>query len=476
MGESHDHSFNIFDVSQQLISPLYQRRPPINVQSRHPFVGQYDFHLDFKNVELPKDYKLYTGPNGKRVLFVNRDKPFVIRILFRLPLTPSNLWIRIIPLFTSHSRRNEAVFRCPNHTYQSVSKSPAISMVNHLESPHYADASRSLICIQNPQAMHCYLEGHLTVLLRLDQCHLAMSLKPSSPCPNKKRRSSAKGSPHVPFLISQSTPDECSPSYPMGVTAEDLVCRLGCYNSCFGGQPRGGIELIVRLEELPEDPSLPPIVHGLDSVEIHCSSTPGRDIRNYSENIAKANRKASTNTLQQSQTISGVIKSSPPPSPSINCHEGPSTSSAITSGNTLSSGASRSKRRLALAGGNLGGNGASEGRGCDGNDDDFSILSQSSTISSQHLTTIPTSSPRTGTSPPIELLDSRGRKKVYYLLLTESSERAEWFRFYDNASTAFLGSRLSSSRFTAYGRECLRNQNIVAQIFSANSENFQPPQ
>ncbi|VDO14436.1 unnamed protein product [Rodentolepis nana] len=456
MGECHDRSFNILDSAHQLMSPLRQTRRQINVQSRHPIVGQYDFRLDLKDTQLTKEYKLYSGSNGKRVLFVNRDRPFVLRILFRLPLTPSNLWIRIIPLFTSPSRRNEAVLRCANHTCQSVAKSPAASVACPVESSHCADASRSLICIQNPLAKCCYLEGHLTVLLRLDQCQLAMGVKPPSPCP-KKRRGSVKSSPHAPLQDSQFLPDECTPSYPMGVASEDLVCRLGCYNSCFGGQPKGGIELIVRLEELPEDPSLPPIVHGLDSVEIHCSSTPARDIRNYAESIAEANRKVSANAPKQS-----VTKSSSSSSSFNVSRRGLAASSVVTSSNILSSGTSRSKRRLALAGGNLGGGEcAPRRRGRDDDDDGLSILSQSSSASSQNLTTTPTPFPSTGTttSASIEVPDSRGVKKVYYLVVTDSRERAEQYRFFDNSAKAFVGSRMSTSLFAAYGRECLRIQN-----------------
>ncbi|VUZ53628.1 unnamed protein product, partial [Hymenolepis diminuta] len=368
MVEYHDPSFNAFEATQQLMSSPYPPSHPVNVQLRLPFRGHYDFHLDFKDVDLSKDYKFFTGPNGRRILFVNRDKPFVIRALFRLPLTPSNLYIRVIPLFTSYSRRNEAVLRCPNHTYQSVVKSPGASGPSPVELSYYGESSRSLICIQNPHARHCHLDGHLTVLLRLDQRQMAMGLKPPSLFRHRRNRGSESGTsgrgdnvphstitgPHLHFRNSQSSPNESTWSYPMGVVTEDLVCRLGCYNSCFGGQPRGGIELVVRLEELPVDPRLPPIVHGLDSVEIHCSSTPARDIRNYAESINEGTRRASANPHQR-QSTSDAIESS---SSSFladrrSGRRGPSTSSAVISDITLNNAFNRSKRRLALARDNL---------------------------------------------------------------------------------------------------------------------------
>lgn len=156
--------------------------------------------------------------------------------------------------------------RCPNHTYRSAAKSSGTPVPSPAESSYYTDASRNIVCIQAPNAQHCFLDGHLTVLLQLDRRQMAMGLRPPSPCSSSSSRryrnsygKSGDSLPHsminstqVHLQNSQSPPSGCTSSYPMGVAMEDLVCRIGCYNSCFGGQPKGGIELIVRLEELLE--------------------------------------------------------------------------------------------------------------------------------------------------------------------------------------------------------------------------------
>lgn len=199
-------------------------------------------------------------------------------------------------------------------------------------------------------------------------------------------------------------------------------------------------------------------------MEIHCSSTPARDIRNYAESINEATRRASANHPHQRQSTLGA---SEPSSSSSHLTDrrpgrrGLSTSSAVISDNTLSTASNRSKRRLALVGDNLNGKGAPKVEVDDGEDNDDVAISQSSTTSSQHLTSSSTVVPATGTPAFIELLDSKGVKERYYLIVTKSGERAARYRFCDDASEAFDGSRMSSSRFTAYRAECLWAQNSM---------------
>ncbi|VDN97703.1 unnamed protein product [Rodentolepis nana] len=471
-------SFDTLESVKKLLSPLHTTHPSMSVQSRHPFLGQYDFHLDFTDDELAKAYRLYTGPNGKRVLFVKRDKPFVMRTRFRLPPKSSNLRIRVIPLFTAHSRRNEAIIRCPNHACESEVKSPSTLVLNPVESHNFADASRSLINIQNLQTNYCYLEGHLTALLHLDHHQLAMAVQPPSPCLEGQQGPAMTGL-HICSWKSQSPTNGSMLCYPKGFTTEDIVCTIGCYNSCFGALSRGGIELIVRLEELPGqvqlyvgnayDPRLPPIVYGIDRLEIHCSATPARDIRHFSETNEEAIRSAFENFPLQNQSILGAIESSSSLASLLKYRQGLSTSLADISDRSLNSSASGSKRRLTQTSSNLGGEDAFQGVGYDDEygDHDVDIGSQASSATSEHLAGLPTPA-------SIELQDGNEVKKVYYLVVTTCMERAKQLRFYDDASAAFDGRRMDSRRFVAYGKECLEIQNRIAELYSAYSENCQP--
>lgn len=80
----------------------------------------------------------------------------------------------------------------------------------------------------------------------------------------------------------------------------------------------------------------------------------------------------------------------------------------------------------------------------------------------------PTPSHGTITSPifvdlPLGETDGCGRgvKERFYLVVTKSKERAEQFRFIDDASAAYDGQRMSSNKFMANRKDCVMVQNIV---------------
>ncbi|KAM7536145.1 hypothetical protein Aperf_G00000092109 [Anoplocephala perfoliata] len=482
----HDLAFDadVFEARQLMTST----RPSghiIDIQSRRPFPGEYGFHLDFEDKELAKDYKLFSDSKGKRILFVHRDKSFVIRSLFRLPLTPANLFIRVVPLFIAHARRNEAVYRCANHSYPLVTPSPDTSVLDPTGTASVSGASRSLICIQASQAQYCHLEGHLTVLLPLDRRQMAVGMKPPSPFRRRKHQTCENGSskdenppsspapdgPISPNIHSQSQSSAtCSSSYPMGVAIEDLVCRIGCYTSCLGGHSKGAVELIVRLEELPMDPNQRPIVLGLDRVEVHCSATPARDIRIYVINSNAAAKKAA-------RKASFATRSSPAsaaPKDRRSGRRGLSTSPAVAD---TSKSKGRSKRRLALVEGNISERSSPE---VDVGNDNNNGGNTGTVEKVIHITSSPTSSETVAAtsesnSPAFIDLLIGDAKQRFYLVATKSKERALQLRLMDDSSAAFDGSRMSSSRFAAYRKECLRAQSIAAEAHSASMENCDPP-
>lgn len=54
-----------------------------------------------------------------------------------------------------------------------------------------------------------------------------------------------------------------------------------------------------------------------------------------------------------------------------------------------------------------------------------------------------------------------GPKQRFYLVATKSKERAAQLRLMDDASAAFDGVRMSSSKFIAYRKDCLMAQCIA---------------
>lgn len=145
--------------------------------------------------------------------------------------------------------------RCPNHTQKSV-----LSTTTEPEAiTKPSEASRSFVTVESPLANYCFLQGHLTVLLCLDRTEMAVSIRPLTHTiqrhqedSQERRHSDSEGPNDELSLQSQSQSVPPSPSsYPMGVTETNFVCRIGCYTSCLGGQVRGAVELVFRLEEIP---------------------------------------------------------------------------------------------------------------------------------------------------------------------------------------------------------------------------------
>ncbi|CDI98206.1 p53 transcription factor DNA binding [Echinococcus multilocularis] len=448
------------------MSSAASSRLPVDLQARHPFRGQYDFRLDFDGKETARDCKFYADKTGRRIIFVNRDRPFVMRALFRLPLTPLNLYIRIVPLYIAHARRNEVVCRCPNHAHQLVTPELGVS-ATALSEMEAAETLRSFIMIQSPLARYCRLQGHLTVLLPIDRLQMALNLGPPpdhrAHRHHRERKQSEREEERLgggvsvltstPPSHSQSVPSSSS-SYPMGVAAENLVCRIGCYTSCLGGQTRGAVELVVRLEEMPSDPLQPPSVLGLDSVEVHCSSTPARDIRIHIENAASSSAR-----FKSSSAVSGRGTGNRSSGVRRHGRRGLSEPSIST----------RTKRRLTLVGTNA----------CMATD--VGISGPDSPVNSTEVISASFSSSNASSVSSSAFIDvpmggsGGGPKQRFYLVATKSKERAGQLRLMDDAWAAFDGVRMSSSKFMAYRKDCLLAQCIAAEGHSASTENCEPP-
>ncbi|EUB61131.1 hypothetical protein EGR_03979 [Echinococcus granulosus] len=537
------------------MSSAASSRLPVDLQARHPFRGQYDFRLDFDGKETARDCKFYADKTGRRIIFVNRDRPFVMRALFRLPLTPLNLYIRIVPLYIAHARRNEVVCRCPNHAHQLVTPESGVS-ATALSEMEAAETLRSFIMIQSPLARYCRLQGHLTVLLPIDRLQMALNLGPPPDHRAHRHHRERKQSEReerlgggvsvltsTPPSHSQSVPSSSS-SYPMGVAAENLVCRIGCYTSCLGGQTRGAVELVVRLEEMPRisfassterdnieffegycvascyglvfiyvstgtimislrenevfavdnvdatrtrypcacplagalglevtistfslsfhgpkgmftrerfvseakpfgdgllyfinrrlvvqrgrtfeicgcpDPLQPPSVLGLDSVEVHCSSTPARDIRIHIENAASSSAR-----FKSSNAVSGRGTGNRSSGVRRHGRRGLSEPSIST----------RTKRRLTLVGTNA----------CTATDVGISGLD--SPVNSTEVISASFSSSNASSVSSSAFIDvpmggsGGGPKQRFYLVATKSKERAGQLRLMDDAWAAFDG-------------------------------------
>ncbi|VDM33530.1 unnamed protein product [Hydatigera taeniaeformis] len=449
---------------------------PCSLSQRRPFRGQYDFRLDFDGKGSAKDYKFYADETGRRVIFVNRDRPFVMRALFRLPLTPLNLYIRVVPLYIAHARRNEVVCRwlitscyrahlsssfpplappklmdrCANHVHQlGTPTSGASKSASEMEA---ADALRSFITVQSPLARYCRLQGHLTILIPIDRQEMALGLRPppehrANRCHREVKQSEREGgrlgsgvsvqistSPSHSQLVSQSPS-----SYPMGVAAESIVCRIGCYTSCLGGQARGAVELVVRLEEMSSDPLQPPSVLGLDCVEVHCSSTPARDIRMYTENAT------SSTHFKPSTIIRGSSAGNRSSGSRRHGRRGLSEPSIST----------RTKQRLTQVGANARTTTDFGSSGREGAANSSEVVppslspSDASSISNSAFIDVPIGG------------SSGGPRQRFYLVATKSKERAAQLRLIDDAFAAFDGVQMSSSKFMAYREDCLMAQCIA---------------
>ncbi|VDD74179.1 unnamed protein product [Mesocestoides corti] len=379
----HDASFDIYEVAQQIYKQGNFESELMNPYAyrRFPARGQYDFHVDFENKGSRPDYRLFTEESGRRIIFVSRDRPFIMKAVFRLPLTPLNLYLRIIPLFKSHTREGEVVLRCANHERQH----PAADA-------QYA--SRSFVNVQSPCACYCYLEKHLTVLVPVDRRRIAMGLGQHQSVDEPRTSQSSQS------------------SYPMGHVSENLVCRIGCYTSCLGGQSRGAVELLVRLEELQSDPCKQPVVFGTDRVEVHCSSTPARDIRVYCQNAATTTPKRGSHHRRRGLSEPTIVDTASLSSPSYN------------------------KRPLALTG---------------------SAIENSS---SQESDAAPRDSSKPSSPESVNLCVG-GIKQRFYIVATRSKRMAAEFRLMDDSKAAFDGRRLSRTKFMTNREECKRAQQIV---------------
>eukprot|EP00108_Taenia_solium_P009238 TsM_001101100 transcript=TsM_001101100 gene=TsM_001101100 len=462
MIEDHELPFDALEAAHQLMSSAAPRLS-VDLQARRPFRGQYDFRLDLDDKESAKDYKFYADETGRRIIFVNRDRPFVMRALFRLPLTPLNLYIRVVPLYVAHARRNEVVCRCANHVHQLVTPtSGASEPASEMEA---ADALRSFITVQSPPAHYCRLQGHLTVLMPINRQEMALSLGPPpehrAHRHNRERKQLERegerlgGGASVPTSTpsSHSQSVSLSSSYPMGVATEDIVCRIGCYTSCLGGHARGAVDLVVRLEEMSSDPLQPPSVLGLDCVEVHCSSTPARDIRIYAENAA-----SSSAHFKPSAIVRGSGAG----------NRGSGGRRLGRRGLSEPSISTRTKQRLTVVGTNPR---TAAGVRISGYDNPVNSAEVVTTSFSPSNASIVSGS----AFIDVPMGESDGPRQRFYLVATKSKERAAQLRLMDDASAAFDGVRMSSSKFMAYRKDCLMAQCVAAEAHSASTENCEPP-
>ncbi|VDN12575.1 unnamed protein product [Dibothriocephalus latus] len=179
---------------------------------------------------------------GIRRLFVNINNCFILDVTFRIPRTPMNLAIRIVPLFVSPQQWCDPVLRCANHTEASNSETDVVKR-------------RSFLTVSSPDTVYAFTGPKL----RGDHLNLCI--------PINKPRSTASG---IKVEDSVSNSKEQLP-----LVTKSIVCRLHCLNSCFRQKAKERIELVVRLEDLtgPE-----PTILGMDRVEVCCSATQSRDI------------------------------------------------------------------------------------------------------------------------------------------------------------------------------------------------------
>ncbi|BHF74581.1 hypothetical protein SprV_0501766700 [Sparganum proliferum] len=191
--------------------------------------------------------------DGVRRLFVNLNKPFILDVTFRIPFTPMNLAIRLIPQFVSPQRWCDPVLRCANHTEAS---GPEVDVIKR----------RSFLTVSSPDTIYSFTGPKL----RGDHLNLCI--------PINKLRSAACGVKEE-YGVSNSQDN-------LPLTTESITCRLHCFSSCFGPEDRGRIELVARLEDLtgPE-----PNVLGMDRIEVRCSATPSRDINRLRDRLLSKN-------------------------------------------------------------------------------------------------------------------------------------------------------------------------------------------
>nr|VZI38172.1 unnamed protein product [Spirometra erinaceieuropaei] len=147
--------------------------------------GKLKFRLVFDGEREGRGCRVFEM-DGVRRLFVNLNKPFILNVTFRIPFTPMNLAIRLIPQFVS-----------PQRWY-------------------------TIYSFTGPK-------------LRGDHLNLCI--------PINKLRSAACGVKEEEYGVSNSQDN-------LPLVMESITCRLHCFSSCFGAEDRGRIELVARLEDL----------------------------------------------------------------------------------------------------------------------------------------------------------------------------------------------------------------------------------
>uniref|UniRef100_A0A0X3PTX8 p53 DNA-binding domain-containing protein n=1 Tax=Schistocephalus solidus TaxID=70667 RepID=A0A0X3PTX8_SCHSO len=210
--------------------------------------GKLRFQLVFDGDREDRGCRVFEM-GGIRRLFVNLNRCFTLNATFRIPLTPMNLAIRLVPLFVSPQRWCDPVLRCANHTEASGPEKDIIKR-------------RSFLTVSSPDTVYSFTGPKL----RGDHLNLCI--------PINKLRSAASG---VKEEDNVSSSQES-----LLLVTESITCRLHCFSSCFGSEERGRIELVARLEDLtgPE-----PIILGMDRVEVRCSATPSRDINRLRDRL-----------------------------------------------------------------------------------------------------------------------------------------------------------------------------------------------
>ncbi len=159
---------------------------------------------------------------------------------------------------------------------------------------------------------------------------------------------------------------------------------------------------------------MPPTVHGVDRIEVHCSSTPARDIRTFTEKETEDE---------------GSVASAARSSSSRQRRRGISEPSAPATG-------SHSKRRLAL------------------------VTTNSRSAASTPATVLSGSSQEgdVATNLPafvdVPAADGSGTVERFFIVATRSEERAAQFRLNDDTAAAFNGERFSVKSFISNRDKC----------------------
>ncbi|CAH8557336.1 unnamed protein product [Dicrocoelium dendriticum] len=178
-------------------------------------------------------------------LFVQRGRRWPLSLSLHPSLTPYEFRVRVTPRFVDDERSIHPVESCNKHSTQSDGLK-----------------GRSLIAVLSPRAE--YVMGSTLSDVPAEQISVVFPLNVLELVHRSERK---------PL-------QDSSQSTLLPQVEYTVQCRINCFNSCFGLNQFGEVDLVLTLERREStDSQSPYIILGLQKVRIRCCSCPSRDSR-----------------------------------------------------------------------------------------------------------------------------------------------------------------------------------------------------